>query len=195
MRTGSEAAERLGQLAVRALLREVAASPKPGLVDRFGSGSHEDMDFMTFADSALTLGPTFAACAREGLDRGRAMPSWANVADATEYKTDDLTVRANDAAFLAVLRCIGMEGEARMFAASGGINTHKGALFLLGLQVAAAGALMGAGQVATADRTRQLAARLARDMAIRELPRQAHTEQMPSVSTARAVSGGRSNRA
>jgi len=96
---GSEAdtAERIGRLAVRALLREVAAGPKPGLVDRFGSGSHDDMDFMTFSDSALALGPSFAACAREGLERGRSDPGWPAAATAAERgsaaRTDEVLSR------------------------------------------------------------------------------------------------------
>src|SRR3979490_3626188 len=38
------------------------------------------------------------------------------------------------------LRIIGLEAEAAMFAATGGINTHRGAIFGLGLLCAAAGA-------------------------------------------------------
>ncbi|OHE70238.1 MAG: hypothetical protein A2001_21200 [Treponema sp. GWC1_61_84] len=184
---GSEAdtAERIGRLAVRALLREVAAGPKPGLVDRFGSGSHDDMDFMTFSDSALALGPSFAACAREGLERGRSDPGWPAAATAAErgsaatgpagsqttlVQAADAAVKAADAAFLAALRLIGIQGEKEMFAATGGINTHKGALFLVGFQAAAAGALLGAGIPPTADRIRRLAARVARGIADRELP-------------------------
>ncbi|MFA6508346.1 MAG: triphosphoribosyl-dephospho-CoA synthase [Treponemataceae bacterium] len=179
IRSVSEIAERLGVLAVRALLREVAASPKPGLVDRNGTGSHDDMDFMTFADSALSLGPAFAALAREGAERGAADPLWvvADLAGGTAMgiaEVGDAAVgdafAAADAAFLAELRAIGIDGEARMFAATGGVNTHKGALFLVGLQAAAAGALIGAGVGADADRTRVLAARIVRGVSDRELP-------------------------
>ena len=162
----SETAARIGCLAVRALLREVSAAPKPGLVDRDGTGSHDDMDFMTFSDSALALGPTFASLAREGLERGAAHPAWAS-ADAgcaSEARS------SADAEFLGSLRKIGIEGEARMFAATGGVNTHKGALFLLGLQAAAVGALLGAGAGAGADRIRAFAARIARGVSERELP-------------------------
>jgi triphosphoribosyl-dephospho-CoA synthase len=41
------------------------------------------------------------------------------------------------------LRIIGLEAEAAMFAATGGINTHRGAIFGLGLLCAAAGAKVG----------------------------------------------------
>lgn len=159
-RAGRNAAARLGRLASRALLREVAAAPKPGLVDRFGSGSHDDMDFMTFADSALALESVFSALARAGIERGAACPAWASSS----------VPLSDDAAFLASLRPIGVEGEVRMFAATGGVNTHKGALFLVGLLAASAGALVGAGLHADAGRIRSLAARIARGVSGRELP-------------------------
>jgi len=168
------AAARIGRLAVRALLREVSVAPKPGLVDRFGSGSHDDMDFMTFADSALVLGPAFVACARAGWDAGASDPS--------------LDPRDGGAlsggAFLAALRPIGLEAERAMFAATGGVNTHKGALFLLGLLAAASGALLGSRAAAArpargsaaapalplGDAARLLAARIAGGSAATELP-------------------------
>jgi len=174
MRTASVAssisarAAQIGQSAVRALLREVAAAPKPGLVDRNGSGSHDDMDFMTFADSALALGPCFEACAREGLERGVAEPVWAGASNSHALVKPNAAEA--DESFLGALRHIGIEGERHMFATTGGINTHKGALFLVGLQAAAAGALIGAGIPPTADRTRRFAARVAGGVSERELP-------------------------
>jgi hypothetical protein len=130
------------------------------------------MDLMTFSDSALALGPTFAALAREGLERGAAHPAWA-LADSPTNGGGGPTpgaLAAADAEFLSALRKIGVAGEARMFAATGGVNTHKGALFLLGLQVAAAGALVGAGVDPAADRVRALGARIVRGVSERELP-------------------------
>lgn len=49
----------ISQLALKALLYEVSLSPKPGLVDRFDNGSHDDMTFMTFVDSMMALSPFF----------------------------------------------------------------------------------------------------------------------------------------
>lgn len=152
-------AEGIGNLAFRALLREVAAAPKPGLVDRFGNGSHDDMDFMTFADSALALQPAFTALAEEGLRWGATAPHWA-------AKISD----RRDGEFLLSLRDIGREGEARMFAATGGVNTHKGALFILGFLAASAGVLIGAGITPTEKRVRAFASRIGRGMSDRELP-------------------------
>ena len=99
--------------AVRSLLYEVLTTPKPGLVDRENSGSHGDMDIFTFADSSSVLYPYFYECARLGQE----------ISDPKEL--------------FSALRPVGMEAEARMFRATRGVNTHKGAIFSLGLLVAA----------------------------------------------------------
>ena len=54
------------RLACQALLYEVATTPKPGLVDRYGSGSHRDMDFFTFQASTAALFPYFSRCVKIG---------------------------------------------------------------------------------------------------------------------------------
>ena len=107
------------QQAVRAILYEVATTPKPGLVDRRNSGSHTDMDFFTFMDSAASLYPYFEACARTGQETA-AHP-------ATET--------------FAALRALGCEAEGEMLDATGGVNTHKGAIFSIGIVCAALGRL------------------------------------------------------
>ena len=56
----------LAQFAARALLEEVAVTPKPGLVDRANNGAHKDMDFSTFQASAAALTPYWEACFRSG---------------------------------------------------------------------------------------------------------------------------------
>ena len=105
--------------AVRALLYEVCTTPKPGLVDRANNGSHKDMDIFTFVDSTAALLPYF----RNAVSIGQ------NTAD-----------RAPGETFLR-LRRAGLEAERAMFAATKGINTHKGAVFSLGTACAAAGRL------------------------------------------------------
>lgn len=107
------------ELAVRALLYEVAATPKPGLVDRANSGSHPDMDFFTFQRSAAALWPYFEACAQIGME------------------TSDL----DPAATFDRLRSPGRLAEGEMLRATGGVNTHKGAIFSLGIVCAALGRL------------------------------------------------------
>ncbi len=118
---------RVGTLAVAALAREVCLTPKPGLVDRRNTGAHHDMDLATFRASIRAIGPFFPrffAC-------GGAAP------------------RLPGPAFLPLLRAEGRACEAAMFAATGGVNTHKGAIFALGLLAAAAGRLSGRAAPAT----------------------------------------------
>ena len=112
-------AETAASLAVRSLLYEVCVTPKPGLVDRENSGSHRDMDLFTFLRSAPALWPYFARCVRTGRDTAGEAPP----------------------ATLAALRWPGKLAEGTMAAATGGVNTHKGAIFSLGLVCGALGRL------------------------------------------------------
>jgi len=107
------------EAAQKSILYEAAATPKPGLVDRNNSGAHKDMDFFTFMASAAALSDVFAECAVEGL----------------LYSSLDFT------GLLQKIRPIGMEAEKRMFLATGGVNTHKGLIFSLGIICAAAGSI------------------------------------------------------
>jgi len=102
-----------------ALQQEVSTTPKPGLVDRYNKGAHTDMDLRHFFVSANALRPYFAQCAQEG------------------YLTRDLLPKET----FQKLRPLGMEAEKTMLEATGGVNTHKGAIFSLGLLCAAAGRL------------------------------------------------------
>lgn len=112
-------AETAAALAVRALLYEVCTTPKPGLVDRLNNGSHQDMDIFTFMNSSAALWPYFAQCVRVGQDTA-ARPA---------FET------------LAALRWPGKLAEGTMLSATSGVNTHKGAIFSLGLVCAALGRL------------------------------------------------------
>ena len=51
--------EKISSIAIEAMLHEVAATPKPGLVDRMNSGAHRDMDIFTFFSSASAIQPFF----------------------------------------------------------------------------------------------------------------------------------------
>lgn len=112
-------AETVGTLAVRALLYEVCVTPKPGLVDRANSGSHGDMDIYTFLRSSAALSPWFTECAAAG------------------RKTADRSPRET----FEALRRPGRLAEIAMFRSTGGVNTHKGAVFSMGLLCAALGRL------------------------------------------------------
>ena len=110
-------AKRVGRQAQRALLTEAAISPKPGLVDRLNAGAHSDMDIFTFIDSACALRDYFDACARVGFEHREKKPQ-----------------ECFDA-----LRTYGLLAEAEMKRATGGVNTHKGAIFSLGIYAASLG--------------------------------------------------------
>lgn len=103
--------------AMEAMLYEVSATPKPGLVDRVNSGAHHDMDYYTFLTSAAALHNSFDEMVRIG----------------QEYRDQPIT------ALLEPLRKCGRTAETRMFIATNGINTHKGMIFTLGILCGCAG--------------------------------------------------------
>ena len=105
------------RLACQALLYEVACTPKPGLVDRENSGSHRDMDFFTFQRSAAALHPYFAQCVLLGRQGGSPQETFHR------------------------LRLPGKLAEGAMRRATGGVNTHKGAIFSMGILCGALGRL------------------------------------------------------
>ena len=111
--------KRIGSMAVQALLDEVATTPKPGLVDRRNSGSHTDMDIFTFQASASALAPYFSECVRIG--------------------QNTMNLSAEETFY--ALRSAGICAEQEMFRATGGVNTHKGAVFTIGILCGAAGRL------------------------------------------------------
>lgn len=108
-------AERLADLAVDALIDEADLSPKPALVDRRGNGAHSDLCLGLMHASALSLWPAFKEMAEA----------------AVEIAEVGLPLRE-------ALGRIGREGEQTMLATTGGVNTHRGAIWALGLLVAAA---------------------------------------------------------
>ncbi len=111
--------EEVGAWALQALLQELHTTPKPGLVDCRNNGSHRDMDLFLFSRSAAALAPYFTQCARLGRQ-------------ARDGSHREL---------FEALRFAGRHAESRMLRATHGVNTHKGAIFSLGLLCAAAGRL------------------------------------------------------
>src|SRR5215211_8045606 len=114
---GVESAARIGlvaDLTVHVLLEEAELTPKPALVDCRGGGAHDDMDLGMLFGSAYALHPTFR----------------------------DLATRAYGCAPSRQLReelaTIGRRGEEAMLTVTGGVNTHRGAIWALGLLTAAA---------------------------------------------------------
>jgi triphosphoribosyl-dephospho-CoA synthase len=118
----------IADLAVSAMLAEADLTPKPGLVDRRGSGAHSDMTLIMLHASAEALRDAFSQCA----SAARQLSVGPDLRDA--------------------IGVIGRAGEAQMLEATGGVNTHRGALWALGLlsagSAAAPGDLAGAIDVA-----------------------------------------------
>ena len=112
-------AREIARIAQQSLLYEVCTTPKPGLVDCDNSGSHRDMDIFTFMSSSAALFPYFETCARIGLETA-------------ELPAPEVFSR---------LRLPGKLAEQAMLRATAGVNTHKGAIFSLGILCAAAGRL------------------------------------------------------
>lgn len=102
----------IAHLATQALQAELDTTPKPGLVDKDNNGAHRDMDYALMQRSIDTLHPYFVKLALLGSTD--ALPSHTAIRDA------------------------GIEAEKAMLSATNGVNTHKGALFSMGLAVVAA---------------------------------------------------------
>ncbi|VVP30460.1 2-(5''-triphosphoribosyl)-3'-dephosphocoenzyme-A synthase [Pseudomonas fluorescens] len=107
-------AERLADLAVDALIDEADLSPKPALVDRRGNGAHTDLHLGLMHASALSLWPAFKEMAQAAIESG------------------EVGVPLREA-----VGRIGREGEQAMLATTAGVNTHRGAIWALGLLVTA----------------------------------------------------------
>ncbi|SDU36755.1 triphosphoribosyl-dephospho-CoA synthase [Pseudomonas mandelii] len=107
-------AERLADLAVDALIGEADLSPKPALVDRRGNGAHTDLHLGLMHASALSLWPAFKEMAQAAIESG------------------EVGVPLREA-----VGRIGREGEQAMLATTAGVNTHRGAIWALGLLVTA----------------------------------------------------------
>ncbi len=133
--------------ALRAMLYEIAVHPKPGLVGPYDAGAHGDMTRFTFIDSAAALAPWMALFARAGFRHGEAEPE----------------------SLLPRIRRIGLRAERAMFAATGGVNTHKGLLFSFGLICAAAGLRAARNKPLSPEGLAALASRIVAGIVGREL--------------------------
>jgi triphosphoribosyl-dephospho-CoA synthase len=112
-------ADRLAHMAVNALVDEAMLTPKPGLVDMRGSGAHSDLTWLLMCRSAYALRAAYRDMALAG-----------------EAIGDAPTLRRR-------IGAIGRRAENAMMAATGGVNTHRGAIWALGLLVTAAAANPG----------------------------------------------------
>lgn len=126
----------VADLAERALRLELDTTPKPGLVDRQDNGAHKDMDYALMSKSISALRPYLTRLAVES----------AKDIDPAKIKE------------------IGIEAEKAMLKATGGVNTHKGALFCIGLSVAAASNLASATGSVEAYSFKELVSRAASEI-------------------------------
>lgn len=123
----------IADLAERSLRQELDTTPKPGLVDKQDDGAHKDMDYALMSASISALRPYFTKIA---------------VRSAAEVNADEIM-------------SVGIDAEAAMLKATGGVNTHKGALFCIGLSIAAASFLACSTGTVEADSFRELVSRTA----------------------------------
>ena len=141
-----ETAVRIGNMAYEALLEEVYASPKPGLVDLYSTGAHKDMDVSTFEKSAAALRPYFLSMALEGLIFSGAPGQ-----------------------LFQQIRRIGISAEKAMYEATEGVNTHKGMIFHMGILSAAAGACIRTGKGLTLEDLIRMEQSMVRETLIKEV--------------------------
>lgn len=113
-KTSFSTAEYLADLAVQALIDEVNLTPKPGLVDRRGSGAHDDLTLELMEKSAFSLFPMFKAMAQAAEIHG----------EVNQALREDIGQ-------------LGRQGEQRMLQVTQGTNTHRGAIWSIGLMVTA----------------------------------------------------------
>lgn len=107
-------ADHLAALATQSLIAEAELTPKPGLVDRRGPGAHNDLSLDLIRRSASVIEPYFSQMAHVSVGQ-----------------TLDRVLREE-------LAAIGRDAERAMFRATAGSNAHKGAIWTVGLLVAAA---------------------------------------------------------
>lgn len=148
-------ADAIAEYADQALLTELMLTPKPGLVDRCNCGAHHDMDIHTFLASARAIAP------------------WWSRFVAIGHSSAHIAARAA----LPLVRPAGVLCEEAMLRATKGINTHKGAVFSLGLLCFAAGRLLAREAAVTRERLCGEVASICVGLVDRELDRraEAHT--------------------
>ena len=113
--------DHFARIATECLIAEARTTPKPGLVDMENTGSHTDMDLNMFIKSARALTPYFAKCIEIG--------------QCSAQKPQEVFPK---------LRSVGLCAEKAMYEATDGVNTHKGAIYSLGIICGALGTLWSA---------------------------------------------------
>ncbi len=146
----------VADLAERALRMELDTTPKPGLVDKQDNGAHKDMDYELMSKSISALRPYLTRLAVES----------AKIIDPARIKE------------------IGIGAEKAMLKATGGVNTHKGALFCIGLSVAAASNLASRTGTVQAYSFKELVSRIASEIPLAQGTHGAEAKRSFKVSGA-----------
>ena len=132
----------LADLACTALEEELHTPGKPGLVGPDGPGAHKDMDLALMEKSIRAIRPYFSQIAMLALLSFRPSEASGEILSSQSRCLDSARHDNNVAANLIE---IGLEAERAMLEATGGVNTHRGAIFSLGIAVFAAASLWGCG--------------------------------------------------
>jgi len=140
-------AKKLSSIALKSLLYEVSLTPKPGLVDFNNSGSHSDMNYFTFLDSSSALSPFFRELVLAGC----------NFSESSFSKA------------LPIIRNIGLQMETEMFEATNKINTQKGLIFLLGINLFASGYYFYRNKILDINKYREIIKNICKNITITEL--------------------------
>ena len=138
--------KKITAIAIKSLLYEISLSPKPGLVDRFSSGSHKDMDYFTFINSTSALSPYLTSFAKLG------------------YKHT-----GNLDNILPEIRVIGLQMEKDMFLETNGINTQKGIIFLLGLTIFAVTQIISNNEILSGNKVSEIIKEVTKNIVENEL--------------------------
>lgn len=149
----SELACLISEIASTALTLEVLATPKPGLVDRNNSGAHSDMNIAVFDASTKAIAPYLGAMAQCGF----------------EHQGDI------DRGLFPKLRTLGLEAETAMFEATGGVNTHRGIIFSMGVLCGACGWNIREGNHLDAEELLKLCGKMTGDEIERDFAKMAHS--------------------
>lgn len=128
----------IGEAAAQALICELDTTPKPGLVDKNDSGAHRDMDYALMRRSIDSIRPYFISIAK-----------------------DCFTSRFPDPEALSET---GIQAERAMLTHTGGVNTHRGAIFSLGLAVAASSHLLASYDTVSDTELQKTISRIAKSL-------------------------------
>lgn len=142
----NEKAWEIGEAFLKGILLEVSAFPKPGLVSSISTGSHKDMNILTFMVGSAGISPCFTLCAQAGIDH-----------------------QGDPKELLDEIRQIGIVYEKNLLKSTKGVNTQRGVLFAAGILCGAAGLLVKRNYPISSQNLFDTAASLTEGLVKREL--------------------------